>query len=482
MSYSILNADLFDGLATLADNSVHCAVTSPPYWGLRDYGIPPRTWADGSVCPFGNEPTPDLYIDHAVQIFRAIKRVLRDDGTLWLNLGDSYYSGNSAQVGIDAGKHSYAVDSIPAMSANRLLSVREARQQGLKPGDLCNIPNSVATALRNDGWYWRSTIIWSKGNPMPESVSGTRWVRCRLKLAGVPVPHPNAEGENGVLRNLQGRHATWAPCPGCDKCRSAGGYVLQRGKWRPTTSHEYIYMFSKGPSYFCDGEAAREPVSGTAHSRGTGVNPKARNTKAGGTVKQNRSFSAAVSQLVETKNPRTVWNIGTYSYRNAHFATFPPELPRRCIVAGTAATCCSQCGAPYAPVVDTERVATRPGNNTKVGRVSQHTDSPYEVQSGSVVGNRDPQRHVSVRSVTGHLPTCRCGVDTVIPATVLDPFAGSGTTGQVAHSLGRHAILIEVNPDYVSLIEERVKAPLRPRRVTAKRNRHVDQSNQRQLF
>lgn len=233
MAIRILNCDVMDGLRQLADQSVHCVVTSPPYWGLRDYGIP------GQI---GLEPTSDAFVARLVDVFREVKRVLRDDGTLWLNLGDTYTSGGRS-------------------------AKRAPQPPGLKPKDLVGIPWRVALALQADGWYLRSDIIWAKPNPMPESVTD-----------------------------------------------------------RPTKSHEYVFLLSKSERYHYDHEAIQEPFVYSGDCRMKTAYAVA-TAKSVGT-----EYRAPVNQ--NGRNKRTVWSIATSPFAEAHFATFPPELPELCIKAG----------------------------------------------------------------------------------------------------------------------------------------------------
>lgn len=389
----ILQGDCRETLKTLPDNSVHCCVTSPPYFGLRDYGC------DGQI---GLEASPREFIDQMVTVFREVRRVLRDDGTLWLNLGDSYAGSWGAQGrpqgdGDMNGRSVASARQIGAHPRFKDITGTRGKEMGLKPKDLMGIPWRVAFALQEDGWWLRSEIIWHKPNPMPESVTD-----------------------------------------------------------RPTKSHEQIFLLTKSPDYFYDYVAIQEPVSGTAHSRGNGINPKA--TVNGYKTKQNESFSGAINGMVSERNKRTVWTVSTKPYKGAHFATFPPDLIEPCILAGTSEHgACAECGAPWERVIEKDRKPTRPGNDTKVGRVSDDPGSPYEHHSGMIVGNRDPQRHCTITKTTGWQRTCQCETEQVVPCVVLDPFGGSGTTGQVARDAGCHAILCELNPEYIELIKARLE-------------------------
>lgn len=314
----ILKGHVLDILKRLPADSVQTVVTSPPYWQLREYGTQPQQWAPGDFAPMpgmppitfdawegelGQEDCPWMFVGHIVQIFREVRRVLSDDGTLWLNFGDNWSSnagGYNSAGSIGAG------DSLRISKKTRSAVVKtriKHKVAGLKEKEVCGVPWRVAFALQADGWYLRSDIIWHKPNPMPESV-----------------------------------------------------------KDRPTKSHEYLFLMSKSARYYYDAEAICEPASGTAHARGHGVNPKAGKVPTGWDTgpgshktcgrhsrmhvsrdpahknrpKQNESFSKAISgALVETRNKRDVWTIPTFAYKDAHYATFPPDLVRPCILAGS---------------------------------------------------------------------------------------------------------------------------------------------------
>ena len=263
----ILQGDCRDILPTLSAASVQCCVTSPPYWGLRDYGC------NGQL---GLEATPEEYIAKMVGVFREVWRVLKDDGTLWVNMGDSYASsGTSGHQRLDelgerlgcGGGHKHSSQ----------LSGRAPTPPGLKPKDLCMMPARVAMALQADGWYLRSDIIWHKPNPMPESVTD-----------------------------------------------------------RPTKSHEYIFLLSKRARYFYDPDAVREPhqdVNGTERFKnGCGVGDRNFTQGwSGGNVSldKHRNYNPA------GRNKRSVWTVASQPYSEAHFATFPPDLIKPCILAGS---------------------------------------------------------------------------------------------------------------------------------------------------
>ena len=245
---TILYGDCRETLKNVTNSSVQMCVTSPPYYGLRDYG--------GEKNQIGQEQTPEQFIDELVKVFREVRRTLKDDGTLWVNIGDSYYNYRPSK-----GK-SYPKQTVSKTKQDLpdYSSKRNNKLTNYKEKDLIGIPFMLAFALRNDGWYLRQDIIWHKPNPMPESVK--------------------------------------------DRC---------------TKSHEYIFLLSKNKRYYYDNEAIKEPVkqdwgtrnraNGKYHNSGSGLSPHTGLTK---------SYT--------TKNKRSVWSVTNKPYKQAHFATFPPDL------------------------------------------------------------------------------------------------------------------------------------------------------------
>lgn len=256
---------------TLATASVQTIVTSPPYFGLRDYG------EDEQI---GSESTVAEYVQSLVELFRELRRVLVDDGTLWLNLGDSYAGSASGASG--SPRTAYREGSARADGAIRADGHSRRNRngigmiEGIAPKNLIGIPWRVAFALQDDGWVLRSDIIWAKPNPMPESVSD-----------------------------------------------------------RPTKAHEYLFLLSKGPRYFYDGAAIAEPVAESSRARlaQPHLSEQAGSARANGGAKTNGAMKA-VGQST-TANKRTVWTVPTVPFSGAHFAVFPPELVRPCVRAGS---------------------------------------------------------------------------------------------------------------------------------------------------
>lgn len=419
MTIRTLQGDNRETLATLDECSVHMAVTSPPYWALRSY-LP----ADSPLKGFelGQEPTPELFVENLVDVFRSVRRVLRGDATLWVNIADTY-----------------------AQDGNRV-----------------GIPQRFALAMRADGWICRDEIIWHKPAPMPSSVNGWRWEKCRVKVkdggrGGRGNQTSFKNGHNNLSQKERAEtDAQWTDCPGCAKCEKNDGLVLRKGSWRTTAAHEYIFMFAKTASYFCDAEAMRIPSNPDSVKRAYRGNSESHKMTTGAPGQPAHSLSAARDRgdgygNPTSANPRSVWTITTEPLKAKHYAAFPSELPRRCIRAGTPDKgCCAKCGAPWARIVESKRTPTRPGNDTKITGDRMND------------GNRDAQRHVSESRTTGWRPTCGCDAGKPVPCKVLDPFGGSGTTGLVAQMMGRDVVLCELNPDYIDIQRDRCEeiAPL----------------------
>ena len=378
----------------LGDGSCQMVCTSPPYWGLRSYL---RSDDPNKTHELGLEPTPELYVEHMVEVFREVWRVLRDDGTCWLNLGDSYASGGTSNLGRnDAGTNSA---TFSPGGGNKLGSGNPGRQgaiqvnHGLKPKDLVGIPWRVAFALQADGWYLRSDIIWHKPNPMPESVTD-----------------------------------------------------------RPTKAHEYVFLLAKSQRYYYDAEAIREPS--TERSSGN-VQRFIASGNERGRLNNHLGSSIPYEPNGTGRNRRTVWTIATRPYSGAHFATYPPALIEPCILAGTSARgACPECGGPR------ERVVEKRGGDTEAHERPKRTGgmaSSTSTLSLSGNGSKEWAERGPKTTTTGWRPTCSCGREDVKPCVVLDPFAGSGTTGMVAIKHGRDFVGLDLNGEYLhDLATERV--------------------------
>lgn len=451
MSVRVLTGDCRDVLPTLAAGSVHCVVTSPPYFGLRDYG---------HAGQIGLEPSPDEFVAAMVEVFGQVRRVLRDDGVAWLNLGDSY--------GAEPGQRKTTDSAGPKQRTNNASTGAPSRSvDGLGGGNLLGIPWRVALALQADGWTLRQAVTWAKVAPMPESVAGTRWERCRVRatvglhnrVASGSTPQGNTPHRDGAMTGDAGR-SEWHPCPGCPRCAATDGYVLRRGSWRHTSATEMVFMLTKGLGYWANQEAARE-----AHAAGswehiqryTGAAARY-NAKAAKTPGQPPQTNATIMPSNPAgRNPRNWVTPSPSPFPGAHFATFTPALIEPFIRATCPAKCCPTCGAGWAVVV--ERSAFDAG----MGTADASAQKSEQVRNGGHRGERvrTPTGHTmqtTVPTLTGYRPTCSCPLAAPVPGTCLDPFAGAGTTLLVADRLGLNAIGIELNPAYAEMAERRIYA------------------------
>lgn len=296
MRNTVLYGDAMAELAKIPDESVQCCVTSPPYWNLRDYGT------DGQI---GLEETPEEYVDKLVQVFREVRRALHPSGTLWLNLGDSY--AKDGQTGQNQNKGARTLGSKhDGGSANSAQWVRSRPPQrvtpGTKPKDLVGIPWMAAFALRADGWWLRSDVIWHKNNPLPEPVRD-----------------------------------------------------------RPTCCHEHIFLLTKAEYYFYDHEAIRETAS---QNKPWSVETSSGGAK-NASVCEGGLLTSTLGQPADGyRNKRNVWTINPVPYKEAHFAVFPPAIPELCIKAGTSQKgACPHCGAPWEQETGWEPTCECPDND-----------------------------------------------------------------------------------------------------------------------
>jgi DNA modification methylase len=409
MTVTVLQGDCRDVLKTLPDESVHCVVTSPPYWGLRDYGV------EGQI---GLEQSLSEHLTIMVDLFRDVRRVLKPAGTLWLNYGDCYAT---TSAGVAAGPN--LVNSAANANRNKNSKAKESYRPdagnriraggNLKSGDLCMIPNRLAIALQDDGWWVKAENIWGKTNPMPDSSGAIRpssahekiWLLAksnvceyyRARDTGEIATNPDTSEMVAMVTTGQ-LGPRWIRLPYYFDAVS-----VKQGR----TSDEDAITF-RGGSYV-EGEPGKRQVVGNKRIKmpdGWDTGPGGHGShhrngrEAGKTIDKQRGhsrrhqgFNDRWDQMEKAEQiangrflrnfepaPLTIWPMATQAFSDAHFATFPPELAERCIKAG-------------------------------------------------------------------------CPKD----GTVLDPFGGAGTTGLVADRLGRNAILIELNPEYAAMAERRIK-------------------------
>jgi len=467
-------------LKTLPSDFIQCVVTSPPYFGLRSYLGGSEDWDDGWRGQLGGEPSPDLYIQHLIQIMREVKRVLRPDGVFWANIGDSWAGSNKGLMG-DGTAVGGAKQQTMRGSVSGDLS-KGFRGDGVKPLDMILIPSLLAIAARADGWYVRSMVIWSKNNPMPESTNGVRWEKHRIKIvksarASDESYHAAAYGNSPMGardgRDFANHDKEWVDCPGCPKCAPNDGLILRRGSWRPTDSYEFILMLTKTDSYYCDREAVLEPVAESSIAR---VSQESFDDQTGGSkdyavtgVNPNRSARKALENFKQNngggRNLRSVWQINTSPFKGAHFATFPLKVPLTAIKSSISEKgCCPKCGAPWARLVSKKRL-TRPELPKDDVR---YRPNVYNGAYAEINGHGDAGYTES--ETLGWRPTCSCDAGNSIPCRVLDPFSGAGTTALAADILGCDSFNIDTSSEYIEMSKARLAAEREKRASTSSIN------------
>lgn len=414
MNQEVLQGDCREVLGTLPERHFQTCVTSPPYYGLRDYGV------DGQI---GQEPTLDEFVQEMVEVFRAVRRVLRDDGVLWLNLGDTYEDGTCGR----SDDHRHELDGYERQTDGRTQKRRRSLS-GLKPKNLMGVPWRVALALQADGWWLRDAIIWHKPTPMPTSQ--------------------------------------------VDRC---------------TNAYEFVFQLTKSPRYFFDEIPLRTPLSvktltvstiptksaaePSGNDAGQNLNrwmaeqggrrPQAVKTPDGwkvgggthGTIHdEGRSKGEPDAAVITSAKPRNVWRIAAEPCKDAHFATYPTALVERCLRLSTSELgACSVCGAPYQRVTDKQKL-TRERPNELTKRTGDEGTGNH--CANTVAG-------VSEQTI-GWRGTCDCLADflnplpgDLDPCRVLDPFNGAGTTGIACRRLGLNYTGIELSAEYVELTHKR---------------------------
>ena len=431
MKTDIFIGNCLDVLKTLPEESVQTVITSPPYWGLRDYGTatwtggdpdcdhdtsamkdrpelygPPASWGtragtptpgDCPICgavredvQIGLEATPDEHVAVMVAVFREVRRVLRKDGTLWLNYGDSYAGtncGGGSPVDQRDPKYGRKDKGYDIRGRAKGTKKRKTASGGLKAKDLVGMPWRVALALQADGWWLRSEIIWAKPNPVPESCTD-----------------------------------------------------------RPTKSHEHLFLLSRAPKYFYDHEAVKEPSANAGTVVKLGPKSLSKRQATGAGTDMHGNALADTYKVKEFRNRRDVWFIPTQSFPGAHFATFPTALVEPCIKAGTSERgCCPECRAPLRRII-------KASGGTIGESWHDHSDDMGKGNVMKVPGDKEPYK----RETTGWETTCDCDAGKPVPCVVLDPFGGAGTVAVVAQQLRRDSQLVELNKNYAGMAKTRI--------------------------
>ena len=405
MAVEILQGDALTTLRTLPDESVHCCITSPPYYGLRSY-LP-----DGhndKPMEIGLEESPEAFIERLVEVFREVERVLHPSGVIFVNMGDGYWGGKGKNGNTAARQ---TAEERGYKQSSGTLQVPWRPQDGkhpiYKPKDLLGMPWRLAFALQADGWWLRSEITWCKKSAMPESVRD-----------------------------------------------------------RPTTATEKIFLLAKQAKYFYDAEAVKVPAV-TKHLPGHNMTDtrKTYGPQNGGNSGIPKMLQRYHEEGLPTHaNQRNFWLLGPENFPDAHFAVFPTEVPRRCILAGTSARgVCPACLAPYERIVEkTGGTIGQSWHNHSQDKEAGMSQYDPKLQAGGLGTAKGKEGNPYRVTTTGWRPTCACDAGDPVPATVLDPFGGAGTTGLVANRLGRNAILIELKEEYCAMARKRIHddAPL----------------------
>lgn len=456
--FTLYLGDVREVLRELPDASVDCVVTSPPFFGLRDYGV------EGQI---GLEPTPEEWAATLTAVFAEARRILAAHGTLWIECGDLYAANRSYQVSQSKHKsHDYGKSNATKAPP------------GTKPKDLIGAPFLLAFALRADGWYWRSTNIWQKPNCLPESADDRPTVShsyvFQFSQRNTPIYWTHRDGRL-VSRKPTPDHRWVHRKTGDEVAVAPEGWLEGDEAVRETWSRINLW---KGRDYFHDAEAVREPAEwerwgDQPASKVDGIGAAKMPARSKGEIEriaargpgnwsvapvglpgegESRGTPATEVAARGSRNLRSVWTIPTEGFPEAHFATWPSKLVERILLMACPAQVCRECGKARERVVDVDY--ENPGN--------RQTNGPRSLEQRHETAGFEVRREK--RTTTLGFTDCPCGPDRKCadrtakyrPGIVLDPFMGSGTTALVARKLGRHAVGIELNEEYAAMCARRL--------------------------
>jgi DNA modification methylase len=481
MSYinEILEGDVLQKIGMIPDKAINTCISSPPYYALRDYGIEPSDFPEivytlfgfpvtvkaQKVC-LGLEATPFDFIGHLVYIYRLVAEKLSDDGTIWVNIGDSYSAEKKQRTDEQAAQKSKLNGSKQGQIACATQPSKIFTGLGIKPKDMLGIPWMLLFALRGDGWYARQDIIWHKRNCMPESCKD----RCtknheyifllskkrKYYFDAEAIKTKQAESTKKRLsQNIEEQIGSFKGYGRTKPMKAVGSSSLLPDSWSNS-------RFFNSDSKIKDGRKPR-PSDNRGGNQGMGNIP---NSNA--MVRKNSKYSEPIvnqsaaqhrqdraESITIGANKRSVWSIATQGFKEAHFATFPEKLIEDCIKASTSEYGhCVQCGKGWRRITEKELI---PGHKAAKTFVIDERDQNADVMDAGSNRAKDEHKsgHINRTETMGWVKDCKCHTDDVKPGIVMDMFGGSGTTGIVAVKLNRSFTLIEKSIKYIPMMRKR---------------------------
>jgi len=482
MAGVLINGDAAD--LPIGPNSIHCVMTSPPYWGMREYhGDQTR----GRFPNLGFEPSLPEHLSRMVELGRQIRRVLRPDGVWYLNYGDGYATQRNGRPAVDVMEIDGRTFRDKPFSTNI----------ALPDGNLLLLPHRVAIAIQEDGWILRNDLPWFKRNAFPETIMGRRFQR---PACGCVTERREALIKAARDRGIRSRPKIYgegfdkpgdvAPDPDCPHCHGtgrAGDHTLYRGSFRHSRCHEYVFVFTPEMHYWGDQEVVRKPYAAktltvtTVPNKGTGTESRGERFAAWyGARRLNPGGANPKSVIIEegeevtfldwladrfeidlpaeaqaftdaSSNPESVLDIATRPYHGRHFATYVTDLIEPLILAACPRWCCPICGTGWSPVIERPDMGERPLRGTSKMLQSEKKRQNWGRRPQSAGRAWQKWRQENPDVVTGYRPSCEHphSLEETVPGIVLDPFIGSGTTGLAAENLGMRWIGLDMSMEYL---------------------------------